>query len=71
MIVPTILSLYWDKLTAKGALWGVGCSLLFGLPAFVYGNLVDSPVLIVGAALFIVTANLACCLFFSRARTPA
>ncbi len=68
LVVPTVLSLYWKRLTADGAFYGVCASLFLGLPAFVYGNLVDNPLLIVAAALFIVGANAGVCWWF-RART--
>jgi len=32
IVVPTILSLYWKRLSAQGVLWGVGVSFVIGLP---------------------------------------
>ncbi len=54
VMVPTILSLYWDGLSEKGVFWGVLISFIIGIPLFVYGNIINKPVWIVGASLFIV-----------------
>ena len=52
-VVPTIMSLYYKSLSAKGVLWGIiGSSL--GMIAFVYGNWVHSDVITVVSAIFIV-----------------
>lgn len=61
LVIPTILSLYWPRLTAKGAFYGIATALLIGLPMFVYANLVDNNSLIVCSALFIIFANLFWC----------
>lgn len=66
LIVPTILSLYWDRLTARGAFLGIAGALAIGLPVFVYGNLVDNNTIIVAAALFIIAVNLAVCWAFRK-----
>ncbi|HLC93032.1 MAG TPA: hypothetical protein VJH23_04975 [archaeon] len=66
LLVPTLLSLYWEKLTAKGAFNGMACALLIGLPIFVYGNLIDNNDIIVAAALFIVAINIAMCWIFRK-----
>lgn len=39
--VPTVLSVYWDRLSAKGAFWGITASLI-GMAPFVYGNWVQN-----------------------------
>ena len=66
LMVPTLLSLYWDKLTAKGALYGIITALIVGLPIFVYGNFVDNTEVIVGSALFILAINIVSCWVFRK-----
>lgn len=48
---PTILSLCWGRVTARGAAWGVGLSLLIGVPLSVYANVMEDETLIVAAAI--------------------
>lgn len=66
VVVPTVLSLYWEKLSAKGVFWGVLVSFIVGVPLFVYGNVVDDPVWIVGASLFIILVSTGFCLLFRK-----
>ncbi len=49
-LFPTILSLCWNRVTARGAAWGVGLSLLIGLPLSIYANITEQQTLIVVAA---------------------
>jgi len=69
VVVPTILSLYWNRLSAKGVTWGISIAFLVGIPLFVYGNIMDNPLIIVGASLFIVAVSTGFCLLFRR-QTP-
>jgi len=62
VVVPTILSLYWDRLSAKGVFWGVLTAFFVGLPLFIYSNFMDKPVWIVGSSVFVVAVTLAFCL---------
>jgi len=57
IMVPTVLSLYWDKLSERGVFWGVLVSFVIGIPLFIYGNIINQPVWIVGASLFIVAIS--------------
>lgn len=66
--VPTVLSIYWDRLSSKGAFWGIVASLV-GLVPFVYGNWVQNDVITVLSAVAIIVVNLAFCLAFKR-ETP-
>jgi Na+/proline symporter len=66
IMVPTVLSLYWDKLSEKGVFWGVLTSFVIGIPLFIYGNIINSPVWIVGASLFIVVVSTLFCLLIPR-----
>lgn len=66
IVIPTVLSLYWDKLDAKGVFWGILTSFVVGLPLFIYSNIVNNPTWIVGSTLLIVAISGAFCLFFKR-----
>lgn len=66
VMVPTILSLYWERLNPRGVFWGVLVAFFIGLPLFIYSNIIDKPVWIVGSALFVVGVTLAFCLAFPK-----
>lgn len=66
VMVPTVLSLYWNRLSEKGVFWGVLVSFVIGIPLFIYGNIIDKPVWIVGASLFIVAVSTIFCLIIPR-----
>jgi Na+/proline symporter len=63
VVVPTILSLYKDDLSEAGVFWGVLAAFFIGLPLFIYSNVVDKPVWIVGSSLFIIGISSLFCLF--------
>lgn len=69
VMVPTILSLYWERLSAKGVFWGVLFAFFVGLPIFIYSNIIDKPVWIVLSSLFIVAITLGFCLIFPKSKT--
>jgi len=62
IVVPTILSLYWDRLDARGVIWGVVVAFVIGLPLFIYGNFINNPVWIVSSSLFIILISTLFCL---------
>lgn len=64
-VVPTVLSLYYDRLSSKGVIYGI-CGAGIGMVAFVYGNWVQNDNITVFSALFIIVVSLICCLSFSR-----
>ena len=66
VVVPTLLSLYWKRLDARGVFWGVLVAFVIGLPLFIYGNIIDKPIWIVGAFLFIIAVSTAFCLAMPR-----
>ena len=66
VVVPTVLSLYWDRLDARGVFWGVMVAFVVGVPLFVYGNIIDKPVWIVGASLFIIAVSTFFCLIMPK-----
>ncbi|MFA5799400.1 MAG: hypothetical protein WC840_00395 [Candidatus Peribacteraceae bacterium] len=71
VMVPTILSLYWERLNPKGVFWGVLVAFFVGLPLFIYSNIIDKPVWIVSSALFVVGVTLVFCLAFPKPRKVA
>ncbi len=66
VVVPTILSLYWDRLTAKGVYYGILTAFIIGLPIFVYGNIVNSTIIIVCSNLFMIIVSVVFCLVYSK-----
>ena len=69
VVVPTVLSLYWKRLDARGVFWGVLVAFVVGLPLFIYGNIINKPIWIVGASLFIIAVSTIFCLVMPR-KTP-
>ncbi len=61
-MVPTLLSLYWNRLDERGVFLGVLTAFVVGVPLFVYGNVVASTAWIVGANLFIVAVSTITCI---------
>ncbi len=59
--IPTLFSLYTDKLTAKAAYYAVITSLLLGTPLSAYANITEDPYLIVFAAIASVAIGLVIC----------
>ena len=66
VIVPTVLSLYYDHLDDRGVFWGVLVSFFVGLPLFVYGNIIDNAKWIVGSSIFIICVSTAFCLIVPK-----
>ena len=66
VLIPTVLSLFWKKLSAKGAFWGILVSFVGGIPFFIYGNVIGSTNLIVGSTIFIIIISTIFCLIFRR-----
>jgi urea-proton symporter len=62
VMVPTVLSLYWDRLSEKGVVYGVSTAFIVGIPLFIYGNIIGSAAMIVSASLFIVAISTGFCL---------
>src|SRR5207237_6084813 len=54
VMVPTILSLYYQKLSERGVFWGVLVSFVVGVPLFIYSNLVGHSAWIVGSSVLVV-----------------
>lgn len=61
-LFPTVFSLFWKRLTAKGAFWGLTSSLILGIPLSIYANVVENTHLIVLAAILSVVIGFVVCL---------
>ncbi|MAG02045.1 hypothetical protein CMI42_01805 [Candidatus Pacearchaeota archaeon] len=66
VVVPTILSLYWDRLSPKGVFWGVLFAFFVGLPIFIYANVINNNVMTVLSSLGIIGVTLLFCLAFPK-----
>lgn len=62
-VVPTVLSLYYSRLSSRGVIYGI-CGSAVGMGAFVYGNWIQNDSITVGSAVFIILISLICCLGF-------
>lgn len=60
--VPTVLSLYWDRLNPKGVFWGVLIAFFIGLPIFVYSNFINNATMTVFTSLGIIAVTTIFCL---------
>lgn len=56
-LIPTILSLYWDRQSAKGVMLGFAGSLI-GIITFIIGNAINNNDMIIFSAIFIVGISL-------------
>ena len=61
-LFPTILALYWSRLTSKAILFGILSSIVLGTPLAIYANVTGNDVLNVVAALVSVLTGLVVCL---------
>jgi Na+/proline symporter len=64
-VVPTVLSIYWRKLSAYGVLVGLALSSV-GMAFFVYGNYIQDNNIVIYSALFIVIASALSCALIRR-----
>jgi Na+/proline symporter len=68
MAVPTVLSLFWNKLTARGILIGTGFGIFVGLPLVVYSSLTTNDWLLSGSYLSIVFVSVLSCWLTGKAQ---
>ncbi len=66
MAVPTVLSLFWDRLTSKGVLIGSGFGLFVGLPTVVYSSVTANDPLLAASYTIIVLVSLCSCILTAR-----
>ncbi|MFC1859946.1 hypothetical protein ACFL9U_18230 [Thermodesulfobacteriota bacterium] len=65
-LMPTLIILFRDKVSAPGVFWGVGLAMAFGLPVYLLGEVNGNVDLKVGANIGIILISLALPLLFSR-----
>jgi len=63
---PTVLSLYWKRLGARGAFIGIVLSLFIGVPLFIYGNIINNPVITVLGSVGTLAISTFFCLIIPR-----
>ncbi|MBW2967258.1 hypothetical protein KY362_02110 [Candidatus Woesearchaeota archaeon] len=66
VLVPTILSLYWRRLSAKGVFIGVLTAFIVGIPCFIYGNIINSTAITVASAVGIIMISTISCILFPK-----
>lgn len=64
--VPTVLSLYWNRLSSKGVFWGVLVAFCVGIPIFVYSNIKEKIWLTVASSVGIIVITTLSALMFPR-----
>lgn len=67
--VPTVLSLYYEKLHEKGVFWGVITSFIVGIPLFIYSNIINRSEWIVGSSLIIILMSTLFSLYYNKKKT--
>lgn len=63
VVVPTVLSLFWDRLSARGVLVGSGIGIAVGLPLVVYASIMQNDPLLSAAYAGVILVSLCACLF--------
>ncbi len=64
--VPTVLSLYWNRLSADGVFWGVLVAVVVGLPLFFWANTIRNDLYIVLSSLFMISVSTFFCLILPK-----
>lgn len=64
-VVPTILSIFWNRLSAKGIIAGLAGATI-GMIFFVYGNYIQNDSITVYSAIGMIAVNLFFCFIFRR-----
>lgn len=62
VVVPTLLSLYYDRLDERGVFWGILVAFFIGIPLFIYSNIINQPSWIVASSLMIIAISTGFCL---------
>lgn len=68
LLIPTILALFWKKLEASAAFYGMLSGIIFGVPLFIYGSLVQSAVIASFGSLVPIVLSTVICVLGSRAK---
>ncbi|MBI2122306.1 MAG: hypothetical protein HYT98_04260 [Candidatus Sungbacteria bacterium] len=62
LLMPTILSLFWSKLSPLFTFWGIILGMVIGVPLFVYGSIVKNPTISSVGSLVPIAITLIACL---------
>lgn len=68
VVVPTILSLFWRRLTASGILRGSGVGLIVGLPLVVWASITGNDWVLAASYAGIVAVSASSCIVFRAGR---
>lgn len=66
-LFPTIFSICWDRVTARGIKYAIYISIILGTPVSIYANIKEDPYLITYSSIFSVFISLIICLVFTYA----
>lgn len=69
IVFPSILSLLWDRLTARGVLVGTIAAMSIGLPVHIYASLTTNSALLAVSYATIVTISGLSCLLLAKKKT--
>lgn len=64
-MIPTILSLYWEKLNSKAVFAAILASLIFGAPVYAAGSLLNNPHLSVAGSLLVLGIGWSTCMIWT------
>ncbi len=65
-MIPTVLTLFWQKLNSTAVFVAILAAMLLGAPVYALGNVLGNPHLSVGGSIAVVVIGLATCLLWSR-----
>jgi urea-proton symporter len=65
LLIPTVLALFWRRLSGKAAFYGMLSGIVVGVPLFIYGSLVNNTTLSSLGSLFPILVSTAICLIGS------
>jgi hypothetical protein len=60
-MIPTVLTLYWDRLNSRPVFVAILGSLSFGAPVYAAGTILRNPYLSVAGSLTVVLFGFLCC----------
>ncbi len=61
IVIPTVLSLYWQRLTASGILIGSGAAIIVGVPLVAYGSISNNDALLAASYIGIILTSATAC----------
>jgi Na+/proline symporter len=64
-MIPTVLTLCWQRLNSNAVFAAILCSLIFGAPIYAAGNLFNNPFLSMSGSILVVVIGLVTCVLWS------